>query len=247
MTTEHTLMMNFLFILFGVLFSFAEKINPERKINYLVDAKWDVLSLLMIVFCGELVAKPLMMFFETGNYLNFRFLYFESSILKVLLATLVLDFINYGVHYFMHFSPAYWKTHIYHHRIENLYWFSGLRASLGHILSFLVTRITIGVLVFKLNSFELLVYFCIPMILNSFQHTNANIGHRWIEWILISPRAHRLHHSSSGSRIKNIGSIFSFWDRMFSTYCDPEVYGKNYELGLAQKNPKVKFREIIGV
>lgn len=41
----------------------------------------------------------------------------------------------------------------------------------------------------------------------------------WFEYIFITPSQHRVHHAINPEYIdKNMGQIFSFWDRMFGTF-----------------------------
>lgn len=241
------MILNCTFFAFGLCFLLAEKIFPERRINYFREFKLDIFAFFLLMTCGAFISTPLSKFYASYTPVWTSSLSELHFIIRVLLATVLTDFLNYWVHYGMHRSNTYWKAHIYHHRIENLYWFSGLRASFTHYLSFILTRVTVGVLIFKLSSFELLVYYGIGIATNFFQHTNADIGKGWIEWILVSPRIHRLHHALEGQRLKNLGTIFSFWDRMFGTYMDPEKAEKDYALGVRVKKPDTIYKEFIGI
>ena len=49
-----------------------------------------------------------------------------------------------------------------------------------------------------------------------FNHSNLNINLRLVESVLITPRFHRVHHLYRASE-KNLGTIFTFWDRMRGT------------------------------
>ena len=51
-------------------------------------------------------------------------------------------------------------------------------------------------------------------------HSGLNWNLGWIgKYILISPAAHRIHHSKADEHFnKNFGSFFIWWDLMFGTY-----------------------------
>jgi sterol desaturase/sphingolipid hydroxylase (fatty acid hydroxylase superfamily) len=41
-----------------------------------------------------------------------------------------------------------------------------------------------------------------------------------LRWLIITPDMHRTHHSEIiPEQNANFGTVFSFWDRMFGTYC----------------------------
>ena len=45
---------------------------------------------------------------------------------------------------------------------------------------------------------------------------------RWLSWLLVSPAQHQIHHSSAPAHFnKNLGFVFSFWDRMANTLYVP--------------------------
>lgn len=238
-------MLNVVFMTLGGLFHLAEHLYPDRTINHRQEFKKDIIAFMLLSLCGILISTPLINYYRTLDTSFLYSLHNLNSLTKVLLATLLTDFLNYWIHYFMHKNAWYWRAHVHHHRVENLYWFSGLRASFGHYFSFIMSRVTVGIVIFNLSSGELFFYLSIGLITNFYQHTNAKIGHRWIEWILVTPRVHRLHHAANGRRLKNIATIFSFWDRMFGTYLDPEKNPSNYELGVKIEKQN-EIREIIG-
>lgn len=245
MTPTHSMILNFVFIALGVIFQTLESILPERKINLKTGFSKDILAFFLLSLCGVFLSTPLIHLYRELELSFLAIIHSQNSVIKIILATLITDFFNYWIHFHMHKQNWFWKTHIHHHRIEELYWFSGLRASLGHYASFIFSRITVGIVLFNLNSFELLIYLSIGLITNFYQHTNAKISHRYIEWIFVTPRIHRLHHASNGKRLKNIATIFSFWDRLFGTYENPENVAPSYSLGVKSET-KSAWKEIVG-
>ncbi len=240
------MLLNFVFVGLGILFQFLEHIYPSRKINLKKDFVKDILAFFLLSLCGVLISAPLIRFYQSLDLSPLNPLHSLSPFIKVTLATVLTDFFNYWIHFHMHKQRWFWKTHIHHHRIHELYWFSGLRASLGHYASFIFSRITVGIVLFNLNSFELLIYLSIGLVTNFYQHTNAKLSHRYIEWILVTPRIHRLHHSKNGRRLKNIATIFSLWDRLFGTYENPDNVKDDYALGVVGEGTSI-VKEVIGI
>lgn len=186
MDSRHSLMLNFLFLGAGLLFLLLEKWRPQRKVDRFREIKMDVIAFMVLTACGPILSMPLQIFYETNFRNLFPALLEFNPVIRVLLATLATDFFNYWVHYWMHKSNYFWRTHVFHPRIQELYWFSGLRASFSPYLSFILTRITVGILIFELNSIELLLYFSIGVVTNFYQHTNAKVGEGFLELILVS-------------------------------------------------------------
>lgn len=238
---------NIAFVVLGLIFFGLEKLFPDRELDPKVEVKYDILAFILLILSGVIISDPLTRFYQSVYVSTFTSLSILHPALKVLLATLLTDFLNYWIHWYMHRSNLYWKTHVFHHQIKQLYWFSGLRASLGHYTSFILTRVTVGILIFRLSPDELFYYFTIGIATNFFQHTNSRLNHRWLEYILVTPRIHRLHHSVYGRRMKNLGTIFSFWDRMFGTYLDPEKQPRDFEMGVPKKAEESDFKQMIGI
>lgn len=246
MEPQHGQWLNLIFVLAAFLFLALEKFFPDRKLNYHDELKLDLAAFGVLLLSGALISDPLIRLYRSLQTHGLVLLPDAPLVVRVLLATLLTDFLNYWVHYFMHRSDLYWRTHLFHHQVQNLYWFSGLRSSLGHYASFILTRVTVGVLLFQLSSLELLVYFSVGIITNFYQHTNSRLNHPWIELILVTPRIHRMHHATFGRRMKNLGTIFSFWDRLFGTYVDPRLSPENFQIGVERRENESELIKIIG-
>jgi sterol desaturase/sphingolipid hydroxylase (fatty acid hydroxylase superfamily) len=246
MNSTHSIWLNLLFIALGILFFLLEKMFPSREVSHKKEWIKDVTAFLLLSSTGLWISNPLITFYRSLDLVWLNSLHTLPSLVKIVAATIVTDFLNYWIHYFMHKNPLYWRTHIYHHRVLELYWFSGLRASLGHYASFIFSRITVGIFLFNLNSLDLFFYLSFGLITNFYQHTNARLDSRLVELLFVTPRIHRLHHSIHGKRLKNIGTIFSFWDRLFGTYESPDNFSTQYELGVKGEQKSI-YKEFIGI
>jgi sterol desaturase/sphingolipid hydroxylase (fatty acid hydroxylase superfamily) len=86
---------------------------------------------------------------------------------------------------------------------------------------------------------------------NHLMHTNTRIPaklQRALEWVLVTPRYHRPHHSlDPACRDTNFSAMFSFWDRMFGTYFDPDrLHGVELRYGLGEAGRPHWLRTAIG-
>jgi sterol desaturase/sphingolipid hydroxylase (fatty acid hydroxylase superfamily) len=50
-----------------------------------------------------------------------------------------------------------------------------------------------------------------------YNHSNLRVGLGFLEHVLITPRLHRAHHLNDAPA-RNLGTVFTFWDRMRGTF-----------------------------
>ena len=132
-------------------------------------------------------------------------------------------------HYLQHRVPVLWEFHKVHHSAQvltpiTLYRMhpvdDGTCTALamgavagafnwqygGTVAEFLVAGLNPGLFLFYLLGYNL-------------RHSHIWLAYpRWLSGLLISPAQHQIHHSSAPVHFnKNLGFIFSFWDRMAGT------------------------------
>ena len=138
---------------------------------------------------------------------------------------LLTDLAFYFEHRCSHRIRLMWASHSVHHSIEEMVFSAAFRLSWTPLLSgvflFYLPIIWIGFdpkYVFGFVSAGLLYQF--------FVHTELVPRIGWLEWIVNTPSAHRVHHASNPEYIdKNFGGVLLIWDRIFGTYQaeNPEV------------------------
>jgi sterol desaturase/sphingolipid hydroxylase (fatty acid hydroxylase superfamily) len=153
---------------------------------------------------------------------------------KILLGLLATDLALYWVHRAMHASPTLWRTHVFHHSIEDLYWLSGARTSVTHLLLFAAPQVILAWYVFGLTTGEAAIAFSIGVVVNLWVHTNLRATLGPLDWLVITPAFHRIHHGRDVIPSKNLAFLFTLWDRLFGTYEDPRRAPAEYPLGLAR-------------
>jgi sterol desaturase/sphingolipid hydroxylase (fatty acid hydroxylase superfamily) len=78
------------------------------------------------------------------------------------------------------------------------------------------------------------VQFAFYLIGFNLRHSHVPLGYGpVVSQVFVSPWMHQVHHSRETRHFdKNMGFIFSFWDRMFGTLYVPKQ-GETFELGLS--------------
>ncbi|MCG8670547.1 MAG: sterol desaturase family protein [Pseudomonadales bacterium] len=239
------------------LFVWVERKRPIVANDKKVHLRLDILGFVAIFLFGRLsratlteLGADLTNFFDqffTIVHTNYALL---PSVLRVVLAIIVVDFCLYWIHRFMH-HPALWRVHIWHHSVENLYWFSGFRASLIHTFFFLTPQVLM-VYLLGLTHVEAIAAFSFGVFIQFWQHANYDISLGAAERWIMTPRYHRIHHSSEAYIDMNYGTVFVVWDRLFGTYVDPAKADTTVPVGLANETitdvkSKRTLRMVLGV
>ena len=145
-----------------------------------------------------------------------------SPIVVFILVFAISDFKHYIWHYFMHKRP-FWELHKYHHSATE---FNLITTTRGHFLEKGFLTI-IDVFVFLLLGVppEYFIFLAFGREFYAFiLHADLNWSLGWFgKYILISPKAHKIHHSNDENHFgKNLGTFFNWWDHLFGTYMDTD-------------------------
>src|SRR4051812_17706540 len=140
------------------------------------------------------------------------------------LGVLVLDLERYWVHRLSHGIPILWRCHALHHSDRELDVSTGYRHHPFEV-AIVALVLPLSVVALEIPGAVIIAYGAIDAIAAAFQHGNINLP-RWLERglapIIIPPAMHRVHHSVDRREAdSNFGQIFSFWDRLFTTYMPP--------------------------
>ena len=154
----------------------------------------------------------------------------ESSVFVYITAFICIDFASYWVHRLNHKVNIFWNQHVIHHSSEEFNLACALRQSISNLLGFgavfLIPAALLGVPAKVIMSLAPLHLFA------QFWYHTQHIGKLgFLEYILVTPSQHRVHHAINPIYIdKNMAAIFSVWDRLFGTFqeeldSEPPVYG----------------------
>src|SRR4249919_400974 len=145
---------------------------------------------------------------------------------------LLTDLAFYVEHRCSHRIRLLWASHSVHHSTERMVVSAAFRLSWTPILSgvflFYLPIVWIGfdpVWVFGMVSASLTYQF--------FVHTELVKRIGWLEWVINTPSAHRVHHASNSEYIdKNFGGVLMIWDHLSGTY-QPELPDIKIRYGLS--------------
>jgi sterol desaturase/sphingolipid hydroxylase (fatty acid hydroxylase superfamily) len=131
---------------------------------------------------------------------------------------LLVDLAFYIEHRASHRIQLLWASHSVHHSSEKMLVATAYRLSWTPVLSgvflFYLPIVWIGydpVWVYGMVSASLSYQF--------FVHTELVPRIGWLEWVINTPSAHRVHHACNPEYIdKNYGGVLLVWDRLFGSY-----------------------------
>lgn len=149
----------------------------------------------------------------------------------VLLAFILIDFMEYWIHFAFHRFPILWFFHKVHHKPKEMNWAKAVRLS---IVESFGTALIMNLFVFFIFGEEKLLFltilFTFKRFYGFFLHSNTDFALGKASLIFNTPRFHHWHHATYAQRPVNLSTIFPFWDKLFKTYYGegdamPEVYG----------------------
>lgn len=149
---------------------------------------------------------------------NLTVFHIENIWLAVIIAFLVQDFTGYCTHRLKHRVNILWNRHIIHHSSEDFNLACALRQSISNAINFS----TIFMIPAALLGVPVKIFVILGPIHFFFQfwyHTQL-IGKMGIlEYFLVTPSHHRVHHSINSEYIdKNYGQILIIWDKLFGSF-----------------------------
>lgn len=154
----------------------------------------------------------------------------QATWLMFVVAFIAKDFAGYWIHRFEHEFNLLWNRHVVHHSSEEFNLSCALRQSISAIVGFLGLFMLPAAL---LGVPKQVMDIIIPLhLFGQFWYHTRVIGRMgWLEYFLVTPSHHRVHHAINPAYIdKNYGQILIVWDKMFGTFQaeldnEPPVYG----------------------
>ena len=186
---------------------------------------------------GLLVGNILINFLTKGSVLFFYIYLYQFKLVAIndllspvfvwVLTFITIDFIFYWYHRCSHRVRFLWAVHMNHHSSEEMNFSVSLRQAWFGPL----TKIPFFMFM-PLLGFDPIITAAAGIILTLW----GVLGHtQWInrlgplEYIFVTPSAHRVHHGSNEEYLdKNYGNFLIIWDRLCGTFADEKskvVYG----------------------
>lgn len=137
------------------------------------------------------------------------------------------DFMYYWLHRVDHFCRLFWATHVTHHSSSRFNLTVGFRSSVLEPLYRFVYFIPLALCGFK--PLDIAFVYSLTQIWGILVHTEKVKKLGWLEYILVTPSHHRVHHSSNPKYLdKNMGMLLIIWDKFFGTF-QPELPARAYQ------------------
>ena len=172
----------------------------------------------------------------------------KPAIIMAFTATIFVldDLTKYFVHRWMHKWPVLWALHKVHHSATNLtpitiYRTHPLEGIVFSVRSAITQGTALSLFFFWFgDKVDLMTVLGVNVLVFMFNVAGANLRHshigirywRWLEFVLISPAQHQLHHSvAEAHHDKNFGATLAIWDWLFGSL-HHSVETENLTLGL---------------
>lgn len=163
--------------------------------------------------------------------------------LQAILMLLTADLLRYWLHRAAHRHPLLWRFHAVHHSPAKLYRFNvGRFHPLEKALQLLLD--TVPFVLLGVSESVIALYFVFYAINGFFQHSNIQLKHGVLNYVISSAELHRWHHSRCLAESNtNFGNNLSVWDLAFGTWYLPRdrevsevgLINRAYPLGFADQ------------
>jgi sterol desaturase/sphingolipid hydroxylase (fatty acid hydroxylase superfamily) len=154
----------------------------------------------------------------------------ENTWVVWVIAFVVIDFAGYWNHRLSHKINFFWNQHVIHHSSEEFNLACALRQSISNLLGYFPFLLLPAALVGVPN--EVIAVLAPVHLFAQFWYHTQHIGKMgWLEYIIVTPSQHRVHHAINPEYIdKNLGQLLCVWDRWFGTFQEeldevPPQYG----------------------
>lgn len=165
------------------------------------------------------------------NYF-FKFRFTDLSFNPIIYWSILVvceDFMYYWLHRIDHYCRFFWAVHVTHHSSEEFNLTVGFRSSVFQPLYRFIYFIPLSFLGFK--GIDIMFAYSATQIFGILVHTQAINKLGFLEYIIVTPSHHRVHHGSNVRYLdKNMGMLLIVWDKLFGTFqkeeeSDPVKYG----------------------
>lgn len=176
---------------------------------------------------SDLYTTGLFYFVFSWIYNNYALFNLPNNPVTWLLLFLLTDLIWYFYHRFGHEVSLLWSTHVVHHQSDDFNFTVAARITIfqAFVRGFFWSFLPFLGFAPEMTTIILIIHGIYPF----FTHTQMVGKLGLLEYILVTPSHHRVHHSSNPQYLdKNYGDVLIIWDKLFGTFAKEEekpVYG----------------------
>ena len=130
---------------------------------------------------------------------------------------LLQDIAYYALHCADHYVRLFWATHVTHHNSEKFNLTVSIRSSVFQpMYRFLFYLPLAG---FGFEPMHIMFMYAACQAYGFWVHTEYIGKLGWLEYVLVTPSHHRVHHASNLRYLdKNMGMVLIVWDKLFGTF-----------------------------
>lgn len=199
-------------------------IGVELIINYFSQKKvYRLNDALTNISCGitQQVSGIFLKLFGIGIYaLAYEYLRIweiPTTWYTLIILFVAVDFCYYWAHRMSHEINLFWSGHVVHHQSEDFNLSVALRQSSFQTIWTSGFYIPLAIIGFNPIDFALMA--ALTTLYQFWIHTPYIKKLGFLEYIIVTPSHHRVHHGRDPKYIdKNHGGAFIWWDMMFGTY-----------------------------
>lgn len=128
-----------------------------------------------------------------------------------------LDFLFYWNHRLLHKNRYLWCAHVVHHQSTDYNFTVSLRVSILQVWYTAPFAFPLALAGFPVAA--VWTIFIVDKFYQFWVHTKLIGSLGPLEWVLVTPRHHSVHHAKNPEYIdRNFGGMFIIWDRLFGTF-----------------------------
>ena len=156
----------------------------------------------------------------------YQFRMADLALVPVLYWTVLVvfeDLMFYWLHRVDHYCRLFWAVHVTHHSSEEFNFTVGFRSSVLQPLYRFIYFIPIALCGFR--GIDILFVYSATQIFGILVHTQTINKLGLLEYVLVTPSHHRVHHGSNPRYLdKNMGMLLIIWDKLFGTFQAEEEF-----------------------
>lgn len=167
-------------------------------------------------------------------------------VFQAIILVMMIDFIRYWIHRWMHEKNFLWRFHALHHLPERLGVATSTRT---HPVDDFLLYVPEMIILFTLGFNRTLVAFlyCFIWVISLIKHSNVEIEVNWFSKHFQIPHFHLNHHKKHNGSVptSNFSEILTFWDRVFGTFEETKI-NKDHQVGVPCDGKRSSFQELFG-
>lgn len=138
---------------------------------------------------------------------------------RIVVGFLLAELLQYWNHRISHVLQPFRWGHDTHHSSSRMNLSTGVRINWVYRMYAWVLYAPMALVGF--TTAEFVLFQTAMNVYNLFMHTRFDVPYGPLRWILVTPAAHRLHHTADPRWFGNYGASLVVWDRLFGTFRDP--------------------------